>query len=69
MIKAKGISSAGQATPGLRAYSTPEMVRYGEIAQLTASGSAGSSESAAAPSGMGCDVLNKTNANCPAGGF
>ena len=68
MIKAKGISSAGQATLGLRAYSTPEMVRYGEISQLTAAGSAGPSESAGNAT-MGCGIEFKFNQNCPPGGI
>jgi hypothetical protein len=52
-----------------RTYTTPALVRFGEVSQLTASGSGGASESAAGPSGMGCDVTFKTNQNCPPGGF
>lgn len=67
MNKENGMSGSMQANLGLRPYARPQVVRYGEIAQLTAAGSANASESAGSPD-MGCLPQFSFNKNCPPGG-
>lgn len=68
MSKVNELSNAKQASRGTRAYSTPVMVRYGELASLTAAGSGPSSESAGTPTMCEQQGTFRVNTNCPPGG-
>jgi len=68
MNQEKGMIDMDQLKKG-RQYSSPTVVRYGNVANLTASGSVNQSESAGAGSAMCPSAANAFNINCPPGGF
>lgn len=53
-----------QPVAGMRRYGTPQLVVYGALTELTASGSGPSESAGGSGSGMTCLPANMSNPNC-----
>gem|GEM_PF-6761395 len=54
-----------QIHEGRRPYSTPKLTRFGQVAELTQSGSGSSESDAGSMSGMTCLPQFMAHTNCP----
>jgi hypothetical protein len=59
-------TSRAQSGNGLRRYDSPQLVVYGALTQLTASGSGSAESDAGSMSGMTCEPAHMSHPNCPA---
>ena len=58
------VEASPSVTPIRRDYATPMLAVYGNLADLTATGSGTASESGGAPSDMQCETIYKMHKAC-----
>ena len=58
------VEASPSVTPIRRDYATPMLAVYGNLADLTATGSGTASESGGGPSGMQCQTIYKMHKAC-----